>query len=399
MPGIPLQHRRGTTANHIGFTGLAGEFTMDTTKNTVVVHDGLTAGGIPLAKESHTHPAAKYQVIMRAATPATPRTNINFSNEFTASDDAANDKTDIALTVTGVTAGTYGSGANVPQIAVNSKGQITSVANQAISFPAPVPTQTANGGKFLKTNGSNTLWDYPVRLATYSTFPTPGPDNDGLVVLPDGGLAIGRSNSSSYDYFGPIHRVFKPVLGAFAWVNQGANATVTDNGGTLFLDTVAADNAIALRMLQMACPGAIGGTPYKVTLGFYPFMAPNTPSGNMGFFLRDSGTNKIITCSATCDAGGLSITKVDKWTNATTWSASYSPTKIIQLAPGAPIWMQVEDDGAIRNFRVSPDGTNYWTVFSAAKDYITTPTHMGFFVNDNLSNKQIAMSLFSWLEE
>lgn len=47
---VQLQHRRGTTAQHATFTGAAGEFTMDTTKNTVVVHDGATAGGFPLAK-------------------------------------------------------------------------------------------------------------------------------------------------------------------------------------------------------------------------------------------------------------------------------------------------------------------------------------------------------------
>ena len=47
-----LQHRRGTTAQHSTFTGLVGEITIDTTKKTVVVHDGTTAGGIPLAKES-----------------------------------------------------------------------------------------------------------------------------------------------------------------------------------------------------------------------------------------------------------------------------------------------------------------------------------------------------------
>lgn len=47
-----FQRRRGTTAEHSTFTGLAGELTVDTTKNTVVVHDGVTAGGIPLAKES-----------------------------------------------------------------------------------------------------------------------------------------------------------------------------------------------------------------------------------------------------------------------------------------------------------------------------------------------------------
>lgn len=47
-----VQWRRGTTAGHSGFTGAEGEVTVDTTKDTVVVHDGSTAGGHPLAKES-----------------------------------------------------------------------------------------------------------------------------------------------------------------------------------------------------------------------------------------------------------------------------------------------------------------------------------------------------------
>ena len=47
-----IQQRRGTTAEHSTFTGLAGEITVDTTKKTIVVHDGSTAGGIPLAKET-----------------------------------------------------------------------------------------------------------------------------------------------------------------------------------------------------------------------------------------------------------------------------------------------------------------------------------------------------------
>jgi RNase P/RNase MRP subunit p29 len=47
-----LQLRRGTTTEHGSFTGLAGEITVDTTKNTIVVHDGSTPGGAPLAKEA-----------------------------------------------------------------------------------------------------------------------------------------------------------------------------------------------------------------------------------------------------------------------------------------------------------------------------------------------------------
>lgn len=47
-----LQLRRGTTVQHAAFTGLVGEVTVDTTKKTIVVHDGTTAGGTPLAKAS-----------------------------------------------------------------------------------------------------------------------------------------------------------------------------------------------------------------------------------------------------------------------------------------------------------------------------------------------------------
>jgi len=46
-----VQRRRGTTAEHTTFTGYDGESTIDTTKDTVVVHDGSLAGGYPLARE------------------------------------------------------------------------------------------------------------------------------------------------------------------------------------------------------------------------------------------------------------------------------------------------------------------------------------------------------------
>ena len=47
-----LQIRRGTAAQNNNFTGLAGEITMDTTNKTIRVHDGTTAGGTMLAKQS-----------------------------------------------------------------------------------------------------------------------------------------------------------------------------------------------------------------------------------------------------------------------------------------------------------------------------------------------------------
>ena len=73
-----LKLRRGTTSQHSSFTGAEGEVTVDTTKDTVVVHDGSTAGGIPLAKESaaYTHPNHSGEVTSSADGAQTIASNV-----------------------------------------------------------------------------------------------------------------------------------------------------------------------------------------------------------------------------------------------------------------------------------------------------------------------------------
>lgn len=68
MPATALQLRRGTTAQHSAFTGAIGEVTVDTTKKTLVVHDGSTAGGTPLAPES-AMPAGAVLYLARNSAP------------------------------------------------------------------------------------------------------------------------------------------------------------------------------------------------------------------------------------------------------------------------------------------------------------------------------------------
>ena len=53
-----IQLRRGTTTQTDAFTGALAEVTVDTDKDTVVVHDGSTAGGHPLVKTSDLGTAA-----------------------------------------------------------------------------------------------------------------------------------------------------------------------------------------------------------------------------------------------------------------------------------------------------------------------------------------------------
>ena len=51
MPTV-LQFRRGTTTQNNSFTGTAGELSIDTTLDTIRVHDASTAGGFALLKET-----------------------------------------------------------------------------------------------------------------------------------------------------------------------------------------------------------------------------------------------------------------------------------------------------------------------------------------------------------
>ena len=98
-----VQRRRGTTTEHASFTGAEGELTVDTTKDTVVVHDGATAGGQPLAREdldnvSSTDVTAKVaagttsaagKVQLEDSTTSTSTTTAATPNSVKAAKDAA----------------------------------------------------------------------------------------------------------------------------------------------------------------------------------------------------------------------------------------------------------------------------------------------------------------------
>lgn len=65
-----IQIRRGTATEHNSFTGAIGEITMDTTNNTLRVHDGQTVGGTILARES---------IVSKMAAPSDTTTVLDLS--------------------------------------------------------------------------------------------------------------------------------------------------------------------------------------------------------------------------------------------------------------------------------------------------------------------------------
>ena len=67
---IQVQFRRGTSAQHSSFTGANGEITVDTTNKTLRVHDGVTAGGVKVAKYSDISAVANLQSIPSSLIPS-----------------------------------------------------------------------------------------------------------------------------------------------------------------------------------------------------------------------------------------------------------------------------------------------------------------------------------------
>ena len=155
-----IQRRRGNTAQHASFTGLAGEITIDTDKNTVVVHDGVTAGGYPLAKSSEIQALGSGDItaviagdgLSGGSTSGNATINIGAGSGITVNAD------NIALTSGIVTAGTYGSATQVAQITVDTFGRTTSASNVTVTPAVGSITGLGTGvATFLSTPSSANL--------------------------------------------------------------------------------------------------------------------------------------------------------------------------------------------------------------------------------------------------
>jgi hypothetical protein len=110
-----LQFRRDTTANLAAVTGSVGELFVDTDKDTVVVMDGSTAGGKPLATEDYANTGI---ILAQAA----------FNQGNSTATVANTDYTTIS-----VSQGTYGNATVIPVITVSANGRIISIANTDVS--------------------------------------------------------------------------------------------------------------------------------------------------------------------------------------------------------------------------------------------------------------------------
>jgi hypothetical protein len=140
-----VQLRRGNTVQTSAFTGAVAEVTVDTDKETLVIHDGTTAGGFPLARESSVSSNAIF------SQAAFNQANTGINNALSASSyansafTAANSAATTDYTSLSVSAGTYGNTTHYGVVTVAANGRVTSVQTFAVSDPSSLAFSIALG--------------------------------------------------------------------------------------------------------------------------------------------------------------------------------------------------------------------------------------------------------------
>lgn len=152
--------RRGTSAEHASFTGVEGEITVDTTNDTLRVHDGATVGGRQMLRSDLTNISGTVP-IANGGTGQTSAANARSALGAAASgantDITALDQ-DVTITATGTIAADSIGFRGLPQstnttLALADAGKhiytssnITIPANGSIAFPVGTAIVVANSG-------------------------------------------------------------------------------------------------------------------------------------------------------------------------------------------------------------------------------------------------------------
>jgi len=151
MPTV-LQFRRGTTAQNNSFTGSEGEVSIDTTLDTLRVHDGSTAGGFEITSNAATQTLTNKTLTSPKIGTSILDTNGNELFNVTATSSAVNQITYAnAATGNGPTLTASGDDTNI-DISILPKG-----SGQVIIDNLTFPSADGTADQILVTDGSGNL--------------------------------------------------------------------------------------------------------------------------------------------------------------------------------------------------------------------------------------------------
>lgn len=180
----------------------------------------------------------------------------------------------------------------------------------------------------------------------------------------------------------PIFSAWTPVLKNLATFKQSTDTLSVGIYGPV---TSADDWSMALK--------PIPATPYTCIFYIQPMVWP-VSFNSYGVVWRDSATNHVKGMDLVYN-GGL-ILEVGHSTDGTAHIASDDKTinAVVQFN-----WFKLRDDGVNQTYSVSADGSNWFQVYTEARNTNVTPNQVGFFINPrNSAAVDCSASLLSYQE-
>ena len=257
-----LQLRRGTTVQHSTFTGAVGEVTVDTTKDTVVVHDGTTAGGKPLATEAYV--TSQIQTKDNSDEITEGSTNLYFTNTRARG----------AVSVTD-------SGGDGSLAYNSSTGVITYTGPSATDVRAHFSAST--GISITSGAISSTITQYTDSLARASLSFTAG---SGAYNSTTGAITIPTNTS---------HLTNGANFITLASLSAGAGISYNNTTGAISSTITQYTDSLARASVSVTDSGGDGSLSYNNTSGVITYAGPTTTDYRAAF---SAGTGITITSGA-----------------------------------------------------------------------------------------------------
>ena len=245
-----LKLRRGTTTQHSTFTGPSGEVTVDTTKTTAVVHDGATAGGVPLLTEGKAQTVTNKTIALADNTVSGTLAQFNAacSDADFATAGANSNITSLSGLTTALSFSQGGTSATTRAAAVEALGIDKAEISIATAANATTNIGAAAGSNILLTTTATTITGFAtatagvVRKIRFSTGGVTLTHGSGFV-LPGAADIVSAANDTCEAYStgsGWLIRNYQKANGQAVVAPAAGVSSVNGNTGAITAAQIAA---------------------------------------------------------------------------------------------------------------------------------------------------------------
>ena len=173
-------------------------------------------------------------------------------------------------------------------------------------------------------------------------------------------------------------------IAAWSWMNQVTATASVSNSLLTMQDALQGSGGTIVRAIYQPAPG----TPWQVLVGPFQYSGSYANFNGYGIFVSDGTKLDLLTCNVDTTSGHGEQIGVFQFTNTTTFSATKALSPFTAAFVGS-VWnlaryMSIKDNGVTLFFYISPDGVNFWQIYSEARtSFLANVSRVGIFLYPN----------------